>query len=775
MKKNIIFGMILLVFAGLNTSCEDTAEQPTNPLIAEAGEEQQLVPNTVTLLDGSKSENSIGGSITYQWELIEKPEGSQVETSPLNQVAVQFSTDKPGEYIFKLTITHQGWSDTDTVKITVVEGPPSKLEAKAGEDKTIELGNSVQVDGTGSVNELGGAMEFVWEFVQKPEGSVAEIRYPDDAIANFKPDKIGKYLIKLTVKVESNSSSDLLEITVVEDDGAVLPVMITEDILEDKVFENVFVEDDLLFDYIVTKDINVGAMLTVKPGVRIGFEQDSKLTILPNGTLVADAPMENTGIVFQGKENTLGFWEGILIESGSPGNILRGVEIKNAGQGPLGAAVMIEDGGLIKLIKTHIHSNRGIGLDFQIGGRFSEIISCKIENNTTAHIRISAYQVRDVSTLNEIGPGKIQVIEARLNDGSEHIWPTFDAQYDILEDLVIYGGTSWIVSNGARINMAENTSIRAIQQSRLIMLGEMGNPVIIEGISKIKGYWKGIHVENSGSQQSKILWAEIRHAGSNPVVTGNESSTINLGKQGWLAVGRSILDLGKGSGLVAKAEASFLEFDLNSIRNHSEHPIVVSTLQVDNLDHRTSFENNTKPEVVIDGQLPIANQSQVVVWKGFYQNVPYLVKGLSNFLKINSGLKLEAGVILKMMPGSGITVQNTNGSEAFLKLEGIPGAPVRIQGVEENAGSWNGIRISTTSLSNQFDYAEILHAGMLVQDRFSAAIHVNNAPEGALTIKNSKIAKSGQHGIAVNNLFQNRLIMSNLTFENIPGSNIHIW
>jgi hypothetical protein len=128
-----------------------------------------------------------------------------------------------------------------------------------------------------------------------------------------------------------------------------------------------------------------------------------------------------------------------------------------------------------------------------------------------------------------------------------------------------------------------------------------------------------------------------------------------------------------------------------------------------------------------------------------------------------------------MMPGAGISVLPGTVGEAYLKLEGIQGAPVRIQGLNETPGSWHGIRISTTSEGNQFDYAEILHAGMIVPDRFSAAIHVTNAPEGELTIRNSTIAKSGQHGIAVNNSFQDRLKTSNLKFEDIPGSAIHIW
>ena len=777
MKNFKILGLILLLFAGLVTSCEEIDEEPTNPLIAEAGEEQQLVPNAIAILDGSESINSVGAPINYQWELIEKPEGATIKTSTLNKVAVQFSTNKPGEYVFKLTVTYQSWFDTDTVRVIVVEGPVSKLEAKAGENREIVIGNSIQLDGSKSVNELGGAMEFIWEIIQKPEGSLAEIRFPDDAVANFQPDKPGNYLVKLTVKVQSNFSVDLVEILVKEDNGgADGAILITGDILQDRVLENVFVDQDILFDYIITKDIKVGARLTVKPGVRIGFEQDARLTISPNGTLIADAPLDNLGIVFQGKENTLGFWEGILMESGSPGNILRGVEIKNAGQGPLGTALMVEEGGLVRLIKTNIHSNRGVGLEFVYGGNFSEFISCKIENNTTAHLRIPAYLVRDVSILNQIGPGKIQVVEARFNDGTEHIWPTFEADYDILEDLVIYGGSKWVISDGAHINMAENTGIRVIQQSKILLLGEMGKPVVIEGITKTKGYWKGIHIENSGSQQSKILWAEIRHAGSNPVVSGNESATLTFGRQTWASVEHTILDKGKASGLVTKGEASFFDFNMNSVNNHDSYPIVVSTNHVEKLGYNNRFESNGKAEVLVDSQQPIDFGLKEVTWKGFFQRVPYLVKGQStNNLIIKSGLRLEAGVTLKMMPGAGISVLPGNLGESYLKLDGIAGGTVRIQGLEETPGSWLGILISTTSQENEFNYAEILHAGKTSPDRFSAAIHVDDVPEGALVIKNSTIAKSGQHGISVKNSLQDRLKTFNMNFEDIPGSNIHIW
>ncbi len=128
--------------------------------------------------------------------------------------------------------------------------------------------------------------------------------------------------------------------------------------------------------------------------------------------------------------------------------------------------------------------------------------------------------------------------------------------------------------------------------------------------------------------------------------------------------------MGKTSGLVAKGDLSFFDFNLNSVNNHTGYPIVVSTNHVEKLGYNNRFENNGEAEVLIDSQKAVDFGNNTVSWKGFVQRVPYLVKGqTSNNLIIKSGLKLEAGVILKMMPGSGISVLPDNLWVAFYRFE----------------------------------------------------------------------------------------------------------
>lgn len=773
MKTFKSLGLILLLFAGLFSGCEDKTEEPKNPLLADAGAEQELVANSLTLLDGSQSVNATGKPLSYKWELVQKPDGAVVQTSSLEKVAVEFATNKVGEYVFKLTVSYLNWTATDTVKLKVVEGAPSKIEAKAGEDREVALGTLVELDGSGSVNETGGVLQFTWAIMEKPEGSVAQLQTPNAAQAKFQPDKAGKYLLKLSVKHQSSVSFDLLEIVV---NGAVggneAPVLISADILQDRVLENIHVDKEQLFDYLITKDVKVAAKLTVMPGVRIAFEADTKLTISTNGTLIADNKLPQTTIYFQGKSAGKGYWGGIQVESGSEQNLLWGTEIRDAGK--LGAALKLVSNAKMKVFDTKIHNNAKLGVILQDNANFGEFKQNEVYDNADGPLSIPAKKMVSISSINTLKDGNIKVSPGRIDDGQEHIWPNFSSQYDVLDELLITAASTWAISDGAQVNMGGDKAIRVIQGSKIVLFGLDGKPVKIEGMTKEKGAWRGIYIDNSQGKQSTITKAEIRHAGSN-AISGQEPATLKIGTNGKLAVSKTIFDQGKGNGLDATSNGVSLEFQLNSINNHAGHPIVVSTSLVESLDYHTTMENNTKPEVAVDGLIPIAVDNREVIWKGFYGGTGYVIKGLGKNLLIQSGMRLKEGVKIKMQPGTRIDVQDANGRLGYLHLDGGNGEPIVIQGTDETAGSWYGITYSTNHAQNQIRNSKILHAGKVMANNFSAAITVDNVPLGSLIITNALIGKSGQHGIAVAKSSGDVLKASDLTFEEVPGNKIHIW
>ncbi|MBF0493351.1 MAG: hypothetical protein HQM15_11315 [Deltaproteobacteria bacterium] len=80
--------------------------------------------------------------------------------------------------------------------------------ANAGADRTVLLGAVVNLDGSGSVS----VNDAQWTFTGLPEGSTATISNSTTLTASFTPDKVGTYLVRLSIN--GNASADTTSITV---------------------------------------------------------------------------------------------------------------------------------------------------------------------------------------------------------------------------------------------------------------------------------------------------------------------------------------------------------------------------------------------------------------------------------------------------------------------------------------------------------------------------------------------------------------------------------
>ncbi|RAI84396.1 PKD domain-containing protein [Algoriphagus yeomjeoni] len=772
--KNLKFLWFLFSIAFLTWSCEGKFDEPNNPLTANAGEEQEITTGAMAVLDGSKSTNAAGKPMEYSWKLLEKPTGANPTLSVLNSIAVQFTTDTEGAYTFELTVSYNAWTDKAEVTIVVSEGDENFLEARGGDDQSQNLGTMIQLDGTLSLNETGEDLIFLWEFVSKPEGSTVQFSPSNAGITNFQPDKPGEYLIKMTIKAGNHQSSDLIKVTILDGVNGEGPVILNSDILADKMLPDVFVNNPEKLDYLVTKDIAVkGAKLTVDPGVRIGFEEGTGFTIDANGSLrVYTMDVTNKPIIFQGKEANKGFWDGITIFSTQAPEYIVGLELRDAGK--LGYGIKYTNGSKAHLNRTTVHNNLGVGIWLDESSSLEEFKYNHLHDNEVSPLKIPARLISELFIENQILDKNIHVTEGKILSGLEHIWPNFTVGFDILTDLVVYNGSSLVLSEGARINMNDDKAIRVINGSVLKILGSNTVPVKIEGISKQKGAWRGIYIENSKDRPSSIYLTEIRHAGSN-AIAGQTPATIKLGNGAKFKLYKTVLDQGKGDGFEAVGSNIGLAFEENKIINHTGHPVSVAADLVEHLDYLTQMENNGINEVAVDGFKTLAKDGGEIVWKGFATRTPYVIKGLGKDLTIQSGMRIKDGVTIKMQPGSRIDVQNANGRLGYLTVEGFEGNPVIIQGTTESAGSWYGITYSTSNQQNVIRHALIKHAGKTMSNNFSAAVTVDNVPQGSLMVQNTKITHSGQHGIAVTKQFAHLLLASDLSFEEIKGEQIFTW
>ena len=75
----------------------------------------------------------------------------------------------------------------------------SQLIASAGNDRSVQTGQLVTLNGSGSTDSQGNPFEFDWKFISIPASSNVSLENSSTATPAFTPDIQGKYRIELTV------------------------------------------------------------------------------------------------------------------------------------------------------------------------------------------------------------------------------------------------------------------------------------------------------------------------------------------------------------------------------------------------------------------------------------------------------------------------------------------------------------------------------------------------------------------------------------------------
>ena len=189
----------LIVSDGLANSTPDTVIINTlnSPPVANAGPDQSVFVGDTVYLDGSKSSDVDGDSLTYSWGFLITGNLSKALLSDSSSVTPNFKVDKPGPYIVQLKV-NDGLIDSapDTVRIDTVNSPPV---ANAGSDQKVFVGDTAQLDGSKSSDVDGDILTYLWSFLTKPSGSQSQISDATAVFPEFEVDKPGTYIVQLVV------------------------------------------------------------------------------------------------------------------------------------------------------------------------------------------------------------------------------------------------------------------------------------------------------------------------------------------------------------------------------------------------------------------------------------------------------------------------------------------------------------------------------------------------------------------------------------------------
>ena len=110
--------------------------------------------------------------------------------------------DSPGQYesldTFSFRQDRRIPFDPSVLVIDLVSEnrPPT---AEAGPDRTVDVGQTVMLDGSASTDPDGDELSYDWTIVSKPSGSLATISNETEVLASFDTDQPGRYVIELAV------------------------------------------------------------------------------------------------------------------------------------------------------------------------------------------------------------------------------------------------------------------------------------------------------------------------------------------------------------------------------------------------------------------------------------------------------------------------------------------------------------------------------------------------------------------------------------------------
>jgi len=196
----------------------------SSALKADAGPDQTVNSGTLVTLDAS------GSSAQTKWEQLEG--AVTVKLSDDSSVKPTFTapditSSDPITFIFKLTVTQEDTSKSDTVKIIVESSTQNqKPSADAGDSHTAYSGEIVRLDGSGS-GDPEGRVTYDWEQTGGVNVSLSNALSvsPEFTAPDYNPDLDMTLVFRLTITDNSGlTASDTVSISILKASENLPPV-----------------------------------------------------------------------------------------------------------------------------------------------------------------------------------------------------------------------------------------------------------------------------------------------------------------------------------------------------------------------------------------------------------------------------------------------------------------------------------------------------------------------------------------------------------------------
>ena len=515
-------------------------------------------------------------------------------------------------------------------------------------------------------------------------------------------------------------------------------------------------------DYLVKSNVTLNSVLTIEAGATIVFEGGLGMSVAAGGTLTAIGNSSNR-ILFRGKTPDAGLWKGIAIDS-STTNQMAFTTVKHAGSLASQYGAIYVSGGRLALTDSSVDNNSQYGL-------YSSSNTSNLDGfarntffaNAKSGVNVYPPQLKSLDTASKYQSSG-QNNEAPNTDPWVNVKGGNLPASDVTNVVATTYRVEGTLETNGNMTIAPSTSIlftgggtfKITGGGMLTAVGTFGQPITFRGQTETAGFWDGITIGSSTSNQ--MAFVNVKDTGANASIP----AAIYL-SGAKLSLQDSRISNNSKNGLVIAASTSDITgFARNIFSGTALSGVRLLAQQLKSLDLATNY-HGTGAGNTPNGQAYIEVSASNLVAADVVSVIPQTYRVLAGF-GVSGALTIQAGAILEFASGADLDVSATGSLIAI----GTSTNRIQFRGATASAGFWKGITITSSNTTNRLEFADVSHTGSSATRQ--GAVFMNGASK--LSIKDSSFSNNSYFGIYRDSVGSTLTDNGNNTFLNNPSGNI---
>lgn len=320
--------------------------------------------------------------------------------------------------------------------------------------------------------------------------------------------------------------------------------------------------------------------------------------------------------------------------------------------------------------------------------------------------------------------------------------------YIVKNDIAV--NASLTLQPGVVVHLDEDVIMTVASGGTMIAEGTQEKNIIFTSSDEAgQVHWGGLLFKSSSANNSLSHTIFNFGGGNDYFIYTSEYIKANIGieEDGKLKIANSQIMNSEGDGLVVVGTDNLSLFENNTFANNKNYAMSISVNQAGAITASNVFQDNADTQNrenvirIYDSSMDMDQE-----WFALGGNASYVFVGDA---VINAKLTIHEGALLEFGEGVMLTVE----SSGVITAKGTADKKIVFTGTSISEGqNWGGLLIKSTSVNNELDHVQILHAGgeqYFVYDGEYRSANLGLENGAKLKVTNSEIANSAAHGLFV--------------------------